>query len=66
MADSTGTTDTKYSLTFEAELVQVSSRKLVSLDRESRVVFVAPDSSPMELAAFAPDQMFEVTVRPIA
>lgn len=52
----------KYTLTFPAELKQVSSKKLRSLDIEYRIIMDTADPSVMTLGTLAPDQLFNVTV----
>ena len=49
-------------LTFPAEIKQVSSRKLASLDLEYRVVLLTPDPSVLNLGALNADMIVNVSV----
>lgn len=51
-----------FKLVFPAEIKQVSSKKLKSLDIEYRLILDSPDSSVMVLGQLAPDQLFNITV----
>lgn len=51
-----------YTLTFPAEVKQVSSKKLASGDIEYRLILHTADPSVLNLGALAPDQLFDVTV----
>lgn len=53
---------TKYSLKFDGEIKQVSSKKTASLDIVYRVVLDTPDPAVMALGQLAPDQLFDITV----
>jgi hypothetical protein len=49
-------------LTFPAEIRQVSSRKLASLDIEYKVVLTTYDPSVLNLGALRSDMMVDVSV----
>jgi hypothetical protein len=51
-----------YTITFDAEVGPVASRKLVSLDREHKVTFITDQSKVLELGALDPQLMVRVTV----
>ena len=52
----------KYSVKFAAEVKQVSSKKLASLDIEYRVVLTTSDPAVLNLGALDADQLLDVSV----
>lgn len=52
----------KYRIEFPAEIKQVSSRKLASLDVEYKLVLVTNDPSILQLGALNADMLVDVTV----
>lgn len=52
----------KYKLAFQAEIKQVSSKKLASLDMEYRLVLSTIDGSVMNLGQLDGDQLYIVSV----
>lgn len=52
----------KYKVTFPAEVKQVSSKKLASLDIEYRVVLTTNDPSVLNLGALDSEALLDVTV----
>lgn len=55
-------TGEKYHLDFSAEIKQVSSRKLASLDVEYKVVLMTSDPSVLTLGAIDADMLVDVQV----
>ena len=51
---------------FEAEIKEVKSKKLASLDIEYRVVFTTNDPTVLSLGAVSPESMVTVEVTPHA
>lgn len=52
----------KYKVDFAAEIKQVSSRKLASLDIEYKVVLITNDPAVLNLGALDPDILVNVRV----
>lgn len=52
----------KYRIEFPAEIKQVSSRKLASLDVEYKLVLITNDPSVLQLGALNADMLVDVTV----
>lgn len=54
---------TDNTVTFDAEVKKVSSRKTASLDMEYQVVLVSDDPNVMNLGVYAADVLFKITVK---
>lgn len=54
----------RFQIKFPAEIRQVSSRKLASLDIEYRIVLSTADQSALMLGAISADTLVNVTVEP--
>ena len=54
--------DSKYSVKFDAEVKEVKSKKLASLDISYRVILETSDPTVLNLGALAADQLLDVTV----
>ena len=54
--------DGKFKITFPAEIKQVQSRKLASLDIEYKVVVATADQAALMLGALNADVMVNITV----
>ncbi len=52
----------KYTIKFPAEIKQVSSRKLASLDIEYKIVLLTADPTVLNLGALDADQLVDVEV----
>lgn len=52
----------QYKLKFAAEIKQVSSRKLASLDVEYKLVVVTSDPSILNLGALNPEMLVDIEV----
>lgn len=55
-------TDGKYTVGFDAEVKEVKSKKLASLDISYRVILETSDPSVLNLGALDADQLLRVTV----
>lgn len=53
--------DSKYSVSFPAEVKEVKSKKLASLDISYRVVFETSDPTVLNLGALDADSLLNVT-----
>lgn len=54
--------DGKFKITFPAEIKQVQSRKLASLDVEYKLVVVTSDPMILQLGALNPEMLVDLTV----
>lgn len=55
--------DGKFKITFPAEIKQVQSRKLASLDLEFKLTLVTSDAMVLQLGALNPEMLVDVEVR---